>query len=352
MSLGDFRYAIFVAHLLAILLCSMLLLSIWYYWYAVGMKIASKTIISFSMIAIILYSLSSISLTITSIGIWDILAVSDLFGVPIWTTSQICTYLVFTNRFKISFNKTKYALSNNMYYIFYAIMIVYVLLAYITVIIYILYRYTPTSINRTDYQDSLIALNLFVVILDLILSIGLLWLFLSKLVALHIDIGEQLNPRYKQMSIIHVMSKMNILTIISVLSSQIFVFWSGIINSLYRFDIIDEYKYLDLLNVLYIIWAFEHMINSLCIYLSFEFAAKLYNKMCSKCHHCCVRVCKNWTRKQTIKIKVAQMKDKLMRESMESPLLINENGSIHTENGSTDLVNSYSKAIYHPPTRP
>ena len=341
MPLDSLSYVIFSAHVVAILVCFILLMIIWYYWYAVGMKIANTTIMVLSMISIALYLFNSVLLAIGSVGIWDISSIADLFGTPVWASSQICTYLVFTNRFKLSFKNTNYALSNTLYFVYYFIITIYILLNYTEIIIYILFKFTSININADDYEDYLILTCFFVLVIDLFLSISLLWTFLHKLVGLHIDIGQQSNARYKQNTIIHVMSKMNILTTISVLSSQVFVIWVFVINAMYRFGFMDFGEYFNALRILFVLWAFENIINAICIYLSFEFAGGVYNKFCRGMHYFCVRLCIKWTRKRTIKIKTKQMK-----ESLEVPFLSDDS----TEHMSNTTFATYSKATYNAPT--
>ena len=339
-ALPALNYTILTANIIAAIICIILLLTIWYYWYAVGMKVANRTIMVLSMAGISLYCLSSISLAIGAMELIDIVHISDIVDIPLWSSSQICTYLVFTNRFKISFKDTKYALPNKLYLIYYIMLTIYFMIHCAEVITYILVEYTSNSLNNNQYLDYFIAASFSVLFIDLFLSISLLWTFLHKLIGLHIDIGQQSNARYKQNAIIHVMSKMNILTTISVLSSQVFVIFTLCLNTLHRFDIVDLKEFGTLLKILFSLWAFENVINAMCIYLSFEFAAPVYDKLCRKMHYCCVALCVKWTRKRTIEIKINEMK-----QSLEVPFL-NDDGVGYKK---TITYATSAKSSYQPP---
>ena len=83
-------YGTFSVHVIAALVCVILLFLTWYFWYALEMKIASTKIMIFSMIAIIIYLITSILMIIGSAEIIDIKEISNYTAAPLW--SKFCLH--------------------------------------------------------------------------------------------------------------------------------------------------------------------------------------------------------------------------------------------------------------------
>eukprot|EP00483_Globobulimina_turgida_P005986 UN05996 len=80
--------------------------------------------------------------------------------------------------------------------------------------------------------------------------------------------------------VLNVTTKNCVSVLFSSISACLVAFWWT------SFDYILEQNYLTLLIPLNM-FAIDCIINSLCVYLLFQFGNDVYAKVCSKCDHCC-----------------------------------------------------------------
>ena len=241
--------------------------------------------------------LSMVMFFLTSAGLpfyYSILLPSPYLTISLllcWTFGTIFVYILFLKRFQKTFENTKYdTLTSKKYkiYIFYTLCVIFIILDIISKILYIL----PENLV-TDYEFNLYTLIISIIeqIIDLILSIGLIGLFVNKLRCLHDDIeyskrvsiraNNQQQYEQSQFKILIIISKVTLLSTIAIISSQLYLLYKTI------FYILESFYGFDVSNI--DIWIFDGFLpissalNTICIFLSFDFNHKWYVKVC--CHN-------------------------------------------------------------------
>eukprot|EP01084_Bolivina_argentea_P176573 305521_1 len=294
-------------------------------------KVANGKILLFSYGALISFGFSSLtnilrlseikSITDNKI-MYSILYESCLY---FWRIGQICVYMLFIMRMKYSFSTTKYQSPSWHFIILYSLMFLFL---FIQIIFscedYIFFH--SLHILSSSFNSKFEAANIwFTGIVDLIISISLLYLFYSKLIRLNIDIVDGMKQSAsknnlstpnttnseliisRQQTIIGIMSKFTILSSIVIICSQLFCMSIGLGYWLCPGNNSDDTNnqtqcMKSWRNAWRSYWAIANIINCLCIFLSFDFLTLSYYKLCGLCDHCCRSCMKNTFNKQTQQI--------------------------------------------------
>eukprot|EP01084_Bolivina_argentea_P125451 222268_1 len=217
----------------------------------------------------------------------------------LWRLGTATVYVMFIKRFQRTFGDTKYDISNTLYKLMYILCILFVLLG----VILNLYIFHGQSL----FLVFLIVLNTFSQVIDLTLSILLIGLFIYKLFLLNVDIGSNYfdqnemsnntSLHYKQVSILNAISKITVLSIMAVVTTQIVFLLEAI-----RFTDKLQANYnaaKEMYGIEEILYVIDILINSLCVIGSFDFMDPYYRYTpCATIDLCCNRVCRYITRKK------------------------------------------------------
>lgn len=100
-----------------------------------------------------------------------------------WRIAQCCTYILFIKKLKYVFSKTKYASKNTLYRSLYG-------LAFIFFMVDLLKDIYSLIVNKTTHALLIASAISYIIssIIDMILSVSILHLFITKLRKLHFDI--------------------------------------------------------------------------------------------------------------------------------------------------------------------
>eukprot|EP01084_Bolivina_argentea_P202512 346004_1 len=222
----------------------------------------------------------------------------------IWRLGATSIYIMFVKRFEATFGETKYDTFPAVYICFYILCILFLLLGVVTIIMLVLLDLQSISLQQISMFGIIEAVLSSIV--DIILSVGLIGLFVYKLWLLNRDIGieylhQNMNDNNsslnsKQVSIVNVMSKMTILSIFATVSTQmVFVLQSIQYVRMFEdkdYDILDTFAHL--------LGVADCFVNSICVIWSFDFVAPCYRwTPCALFDFCCSKLCK-YVIKQTV----------------------------------------------------
>eukprot|EP01084_Bolivina_argentea_P307851 532172_1 len=311
------------------------------FWCKLHSLTENKTIITMSILVMILFAITTLIIAIGYIMNLTIYSHSDkdssnftLYGAICWRCGQMLAYSLFVTRFKYSFKSTKYDASPIIYCWLYFGTILFIL-------VYILYVVVSRILKIEQFTEfyGWIINAILSMILNLILSISILVVFTKRLWLLTYDLAitktktlsirkvslscsmslnssafaakqqknyavlyddenskdmskteTALNTR--QLSIIDALSKILVLSLISIISFQISMIIEMICavifvkHAWYGYDIFWSYI------------AFDSIINSLVIFLSFDSFFRTYYFVCSPMDRCCTFCCEQWTKKK------------------------------------------------------
>ena len=209
-----------------------------------------------------------------------------------WRFGCVCLYLLFSKRLQITFDQNKYNTNSNfIYYLIYILCALFILFSIAQFLEYILYfDYHETNDGYTTVE---IIGTIFTEIIDLLLSIGLIGAYIRKLWQLNEQVanpfsinkdGKEINSA--QNKILNAIGKITILSCFAIISSQLLL----IVQTSIYFQTISTSQ------LIYIIWFMlnnvDCMINTFCIFLSFDFNVDLYHKICGYFQKCCFKFCK------------------------------------------------------------
>ena len=217
-----------------------------------------------------------------------------------WALGTNCVYFLFIKRLQITFDDTKYAISNKVFIAFYCGSILFMVVFIASDVCYYLYIRNVLS----EIQDAHIVVIAVICeqIIDLLLSICLMALFLQRLRRLNVDIIINASHGYKvsdsevifnedQMKIIKSMSKVTILSCFAIVTFQVvaiytgFAFWFGKPST-------------ESNEIRYMLGILDCIVNSLCVVLSFDFAEIWYYRLCCCFDICCAKLCTYQTKRQ------------------------------------------------------
>ena len=313
--------------------CMFILLMVWYHIQIVQLSFSTNLIGHFSTLGIISFTLSAmfktwreITYTMPSIELYHTIIISAVYSLT-WSLGQIFVYLLFIERLKYSFKNTKYASSKRYFYPFYIGIGLFLIISIVAQIIQILYK--SHAINRVFYSDSGDARNLAQCIIDVILSIGLLYVFIKKLSDLNKDLSvfnadevyqgsdkSSISLNSRQEAVIKIVSKLTIITCFAVGSTQILMIYSTITFLICNGPIDCEFgmghNYLK--TITEGLWGLDCFINCLCIYLSFGFehSYNMYYSICGCCDRLCIKCCKSMSERKLAKERNGHLKVSLL----------------------------------------
>lgn len=301
-------------HIGSAMFCLVIIFISWWYMFMLDRIVATQSIQFISIVAIFMYAISCMTMAYRLTKISSIQQPSGIYQWTIiyilgisWRIGQTLTYILFIKRLKYIFKSTKYKSSSMTYNILYILSIIFAAIEIIKNTLNYLwnkntfnlkndYEYFEYNIVYIDYILSLI--------IDSLLSIVLIYLFLSKLCRLNIDISmyeyeynkksiydnnnnHSLNKR--QLNLLQIISRITVLSITTVLSSQLLMIFFVLV--FFKKD-----KVLNLSIFWIIFWSIDCIINSLCIFLSFDFAIKWYHLICYPFDSCSIKICKRYTK--------------------------------------------------------
>ena len=304
--------------------CLFILLMTWYHIKIIDHSFSTKLIGWFSSLGMISFTISAIFKTYRE-ALYSInnpptihtIYSSAIYSIT-WSLGQVFVYLLFIERLKYSFKTTKYASPKRYFYPFYIGIILFLITSITAAILSILYK--EDVLSKIFYSDSGNARNLAQCIIDLILSISLLYVFNKKLWKLNKDLcifnandhsdrclsindprPHKISLNSRQEAVIKITSKLTIITCFAICSTQFLMLYStttflicGYMDC--HFGL--EHNYLK--PITEGLWGIDCFINCLCIYLSYGFyhAENMYYSCCGCCDDCCIKCCNNCTQKK------------------------------------------------------
>eukprot|EP01084_Bolivina_argentea_P019155 35621_1 len=269
-----------------------------------------------------------------------------------WAFAQSLVYLLFITNLHHTFKNTSLFISKSMLIFLFTLVIIFFILNITWMILFLLYY------NATIHQYNFGWLATVIVsvteLIDLIVSIILVYIFVNRLFMLFVINNEQsivyrqnknksipysiqkiendswnsslisdkLTPNaqnsltciaeddeksiakrseslnIQQKSIVYTASKYTILTSIAIVSTQLYLI-SGVNNGIavMRYNASKLY-YNDSFRIYVALLTIDCCINSLCVCLNFEFSKTWYNSLCFLCNSCCnvicIKISKKW----------------------------------------------------------
>eukprot|EP01084_Bolivina_argentea_P030946 57298_1 len=207
-----------------------------------------------------------------------------------WTIGQTFIDLLFIHRINFSFKDTKYQSSKTVYTLFYIGVGLFFILLFGNYFFLFVWRFAdPFFISGQKLNEVGSVSHLLICIVDLILTISFIYLFISKLMTVAVDSVENSNwndNRNVLISLLNVMVKYMLLSIIALVISQLYIlymFIHQIINAVTN----DGNVYTVMALCGNIIWPVDVFICSICIALYLPNSEALYEKLCHGCHSLC-----------------------------------------------------------------
>ena len=286
-------------------------------------RIESPLLKYYCILSCLSFIISNISELIYIIVAWNInknapIIINYAIGKISWSSGQVFLYLFFLKKLTLTFTNSAYQCPKSQILIFKLCIIIFFGLVLLQTSLVAIYYPTP------KYTIFITIITLLTQMVDLILSICLIYLFTSKLFILCITQTEcnvtrrcitnsattsvsnknddssysisLLNDR--QIELINIISKQNILSLFPIIITQLYLVLY-VINDLSYYNNWDNKLFWTYL-VTCLIKPLNCIINILCIYLSFKFKSKLYNKICYFCHKKLKQLCNNITQKRII----------------------------------------------------
>eukprot|EP01084_Bolivina_argentea_P218930 371421_1 len=263
-----------------------------------------------------------------------------------WAIAQLFVYMLLTTRLKQTFKFTTYAIKKC------TLIAIYIQIAlfegsYIGLFTSV-QLYMSNLIAHEIYLHCLVVFNWTAQIIDILLSICLIYLFINKLFAVIIDSNrEQLHEiaesRFnspaqsmvsgksfgsasyelhspeliqRQMTLLRVINKFCLIAVIILLGTQIQMI--GFISTDVVWYILrDAVLYEHMWWIAMCIWPVQCVIVSLCMYLNLDIGKQCYRILCRKSERCCIKCC----------IKITQHKMNKIVKELEVGLLEDEYGN-------------------------
>eukprot|EP01084_Bolivina_argentea_P218778 371184_1 len=241
-----------------------------------------------------------------------------------WCLSHVFTYLVYINRLDEVFKASAINSSQLQYKIFYLLIILFFLCELSVTIL----DFISNKISENVYFWSLLILYVIDICIDLIITTSIVYLFAKKLLTVIVHFTEMkifhnkdgnispYNINYKdndkaseiseeseilnisQQKLLSVVIKHTTLSIIGIVSTQLYIVWGVIFSIISVSPTIHNDSYIQL--IAYLINGYfllnDCLMNCLSISLNFAFASNIYNKLCCICHigfkKCCLKLAK------------------------------------------------------------
>jgi len=334
-------------HIAAFVVCLSLLLYLYYRFCIREVQIETPQLLVYALFGISLNCLTSMSVVVMQFfeSGTSIFHQTTEISLNLFRMAQIFVWLLFIRRLKVSFNGTKYKTSPFVYRVFYFLIFLFVTSSIIYSFIFALYKIVAVPVVSHLVFSINVQVSLWLQQwIDLTMSGGLLYLYWSKLRRLNMDIamtdGAQLKQieRYsekrrefsrsepsskrsssrqtprpslvtaeenvsaeplklvvtfnrRQQQILRVMSKMTLLSALAIGATQFMALYLATYLELYLLGLIDDVREWAQWGA--VMWAVTVIINSLCMFMSFDFADKMYISCCGTLHRCCFECCKS-----------------------------------------------------------
>eukprot|EP01084_Bolivina_argentea_P309130 534669_1 len=236
-----------------------------------------------------------------------------------WRLGTSLIYVLFLKRFQCTFRDTKYDISTAIYTWIYRACILFVLLDFIVIILHILFVYYGSVVITYDsLLITVVVETILSAIIDLTVTVMIVGIFVYKLWVLTNDIGsnyiypkQKMSLDGKQITVIDAMSKITILTLCAIISSQLLLFYQMITFTLDVFQGNLDKLYDDIQNLLMVLDTF---INLFCVIFSFDFAFSCYRYTpCYVLDWCCNMLCKYHAKHKQLQ-NVIEMKQNLLHD--------------------------------------
>ena len=270
-----------------------------------------------SIICIILFAISSATLawmlqTMDAFTKWYI---ADVVYNIFWSFGSISIYILFIKRLQLTFDGTKYAISERICALLYLGCASFEIIFMACMICY--YLKLENTLTHTQYDDIAGILIAAYQMIDFLLAVSVIIIFIKKLRKLSIEVGIndsnydiQTNDPWlsrSQMKIVGRMSKITILSCVAILTTQSFLIYIG---TLYW---VGEPKMLNHIRYIYV--TLDCIINSICVVLNFDFADEYYEKICF-CESICTKLCA-----YKVKREFGEYRNRLLKEQCNLAIL-------------------------------
>lgn len=248
---------------------------------------------------------------LVSFGIFNLFPFKDFkthwirydFAVISWNFAQILVYILLLLRIRHSFSDTIYKIHDCIYIIFLILLSIYILCCFMwilnSMIAIKIYDYDEIElIDEYNYLNNAYVFS--VEIIDLIISILLIYVFIKQIIKIAVDLStneygtssssSSIDSNYSsfnihQRKLMNIISRYSLLSIIATICTQLntFLYCSILISS--KINPNNDHNW--------IFWAFyadkllfciDCIINPLCLHLLFAQNEYLYGKLCNKCH--------------------------------------------------------------------
>lgn len=179
-----------IAHMAAVVVCFILVLWLYFRIRVKEDKVSSVKLLIYTFCGITLNLLTSLSVVIVGFTTQSKQRLPDELAVisaNIFRGAEIFVWLVFIKRLQISFQNTKYRITNKIFFLFYLLILIFILSNIIYTIMYLFHTINAIPLYSYDIDSGI---NLWLhQIVDLIMTTSLLYLYSNKLFKLNMDIG-------------------------------------------------------------------------------------------------------------------------------------------------------------------
>eukprot|EP01084_Bolivina_argentea_P109254 195260_1 len=267
-------------------------------------KIESSCVICCTVTSILLYIINIIVqipfqlYSHVNISEWTLgLQINSAIEHISWHLAQTFTYLLFIYRIYYAFENTKYKTKSYIYTILIIGAVIFFMECIFLLVTYSLYRYKVISYDLLDTLNTIELISKSLI--DLMLSIGMIKLFISKLLQISNEIKTSSDiDDFQHKILLSIATKISILSIIALISTQILILSAAINCIVYIFsdDYYVEVFFYHEINVTYMTVC-DSTINIICIYLTLPYndSKKLYNKLCHGCDSLCLLLTKKYS---------------------------------------------------------
>lgn len=221
-----------------------------------------------------------------------------------WALGQSFVYLLFIERLKYAFKGTKYQPTPRYYIKFYVLIGLFLIDSFVFHVISALKHLGILDGNGYMIQHSGEVRDIGQQVIDMILSIGLLYAFNRKLFVLQRDVSKYTSStsmNMRQNAIIHIAARLTVISSFAIISTQILMIYTTVIMEYCIYvdggaagaESCGEKEYLYFKPIADACWCSCCFINCLCIFLSYDFvsAQDAYYSICSLCDTQCIKCC-------------------------------------------------------------
>jgi len=228
-----------------------------------------------------------------------------------WGHGNAFAYLLFIERIKTAFGKTKFNPNQKVYAYFY-VMIASVYFCQMYIVLFLFLMFEGAIIADVALMHINIV-NGTEILIQLILSMSLITVFVKKLNAIIKIQNTDSNQNVRRVSgvqldkeqnkFIQLVTKQTVLSTFAACSTCGWLIAAGIMDIDWVFYPNSPVRTKHILHFNTAIFLMNDcFVNALAVFLSFPSYKGYYDKICSKCHVCCMEVCEKHTRHQVLKL--------------------------------------------------